>query len=205
MAETTQVRYCEPMRKIILASKSERRAEILKLGGIEFDIEESGYEENLQEKVPPEELAEKIALGKVLAVVPRHSDAIIIGADTFIVLEEKIFGKPITEFRAQEMLESLSGKMHVVLTGFAVVDTKNGACESGVAETKVYFRKLASKEIEDYVKHGKPSPLNLAGAYAIQAGAASFVTRIEGDFFATMGLPISKIFQILKKFGAMSN
>jgi len=191
------------MRKIILASASERRADIFRLSGIPFDVDVSDYREDLTLPVSPRELAETLALGKALSVVPRHSDAIIIAADTFIVVDGAILGKPLTEARAKEMLRTLSGRSHLVLTGYAIIDTRDGRQDMGVEETKVFFRELQEKEIEAYVRHGHPSPLDLAGAYAIQAGGALFVTKIEGDYYNVVGLPLLVIVEKLSRFGVI--
>lgn len=191
------------MRKVILASASERRADILKMSGISFDIQASDFEEDLTQKLPPKRLAEELALGKALSVAHNHSDAIVIGADTFILSGRKIMGKPGSAERAKEMLRSLSGKKHTVLTGYAIIDTRSGKRKSGVVETSVWFRKLSPREIETYVRNGKPSPRELAGAYAIQAGGAKFVTRMEGDFYAVVGLPLARILAELSAFGIL--
>lgn len=192
------------MRSIILASASERRADILKMSGLSFDVQASEFEEDLTQKVPPRRLAEELALGKALSVAPHHEDAVIIGADTFIVFGKKVLGKPGTYQNAAEMLRTLSGKKHLVLTGYAIVDTKSGKKKSGVVETSVWFRKLSPREIESYVRYGKPDPRGLAGAYAIQAGGASFVTRVEGDFYAIVGLPLARILAELPAFGILT-
>jgi septum formation protein len=186
------------MRKIILASGSPRRREILRLSGIPFDIDVSEYIEDMTEKIPPEELAEKLALGKALTVSSRHPDAIIIGADTFIVFEESVLGKPHTREKAREMLSWLSGKPHVVLTGYAIVDTKDEKQVTGVSVNTVIFRDISDSEIEAYIATGEP--LERAGGYAIQGGAAGFVKRIEGDYLGIVGLPLAAIVEELQAF-----
>jgi septum formation protein len=192
------------MRKVILASASERRADILKMSGVTFDVQPSDFEEDLTRKMPPKKLAEELALGKALSVSHSHSDAVVIGADTFVVVGKKILGKPGSVEKAKEMLRSLSGKKHSVITGYAIIDTRSGRRKSGVVETQVWFRKLSPREIDDYVRDGKPNPRELAGAYAIQAEGARFVTRIEGDFYAVVGLPIARILAELPSFGVLS-
>jgi septum formation protein len=186
------------MRKIILASGSPRRAEILQKGGVSFDIDVGEYEEDMTEQIPPLELAQKLALGKALAVSPRHSDALIIGADTFIVFDGQILGKPHTAEKAREMLHMLSGNTHTVLTGYAIVDTTSDAQVTGVSVSAVSFRTLSDSEIENYIASGEP--LDRAGAYAIQGGAAGFVKRIEGDYLGIMGLPLATIIEELSAF-----
>ncbi|MEN9561617.1 MAG: Maf-like protein [Candidatus Parcubacteria bacterium] len=189
------------MRKIVLASASERRASILKLAGISFVVQESKYEEDLSLKLSPKKLAQHLALGKALAVASSHSDALIIGADTFIVFRKKIVGKPGTKQRVEEILMQMSGKSHTVLTGYALVDTKNGRTKTGVVETKVFFRKLSLREVTTYAQTGKPDPRYLAGGYAIQSEGARFVSGIEGDFYNVVGLPLAQIISELSSFG----
>src|SRR4051812_45560203 len=154
------------MRNIILASGSPRRAEILRMSGILFVIDPGDYEEDMTEQIPPEDLAKKLALGKALSAASKHPDALIIGADTFIVYDKEILGKPHTPEKAREILEKLSAATHRVLTGYAIVDTKDGAQVTGVSESIVTFRAVSQAEIESYVGTGEP--LELAGAYAIQ-------------------------------------
>ena len=186
------------MRKIILASASPRRAEIMRLSGFSFDVDVSDFVEDMAEKLPPKILAEKLALGKALAVAPRHSDALIIGADTFVVAGDQILGKPHTKENAVAMLSLLSGGTHTVITGYAIVDTDSGARHVDASVTEVTFRTLSDREIVAYVETGEP--LELAGGYAIQGGAARFATRIEGDYYGVMGLPLAPIVEELQKW-----
>jgi septum formation protein len=169
----------------------------MRLSGFSFDVEVSNFEEDMEEKLPPKQLAEKLALGKALAVAPLHADALIIGADTFVVAGDSILGKPHTPVRAIEMLHMLSGGTHKVITGYAIIDTKSGTQIVDASVTEVTFRKLSSTEIEAYVASGEP--LQLAGGYAIQAGAAKFVTRIEGDYYGVMGLPLAPVVEALQR------
>lgn len=187
------------MRKIILASASPRRTEIMRMSGFPFEVEVGDYEEDMTEKLPPKLLAEKLALGKALSVAVRHNDAIIIGADTFIVAGDEIFGKPYTAERARQMLLMLSGGTHKVLTGYALVDTHTGAQHVGVSVTEVTFRRLSDAEIDAYIKTGEP--LERAGGYAIQSGGAKFVSRIDGDYLGIVGLPLCLIVEELAKLG----
>ncbi|MDO8522491.1 MAG: Maf family protein [bacterium] len=186
------------MRKIILASESPWRRKILKDAGISFTVEKSGYKENMNLKLSPPALARKLALGKALAVASRHQNAIVIGADTFVVFNGKILGKPKTRVRASAMLKSLSGTTHSLLTGFAIVDSKTGRHITRVVTTKVTFRKLSSREIREYVQSGES--LNAAGGYAIQGGGSELIKGIKGDYDNVAGLPLKELIIELNKF-----
>ena len=122
-----------------------------------------------------------------------------IGADVFAEYDGKKLGKPITPQKAKQMLTLLSGKTHLVYTGYCIIDAKNGKKKSGVVVTKVTFRKLAREEIDAYV--ATKEPLAVAGAYAIQKGAASFCTKVVGDYYAIVGFPLSRIVEELRDFG----
>jgi len=149
--------------------------------------------------LPPRELAETLATGKAEAVAIKHQNALVIGADTFVELDGAVLGKPYVAERAMDMLRQLSGKSHNILTGYCIIDTKNGMIHSGVETTRVTFRQLTEQEIADYVASGEP--LLAAGAYMIQSGAAGFVSEIEGDYDNIVGLPVAKITEELRAFG----
>jgi septum formation protein len=187
------------MKTIILASTSPRRREILKLTGLEFKVDESDYEEDMDLNLIPQKLAQLLSRKKAESVASKYKKAIIIGADTFIVLKGKILGKPHTADEARRMLRLLNGKTHSVITGFTIIATEDGKRFSRSTETKVFFRKLTTKEIESYIK--TKEPLDKAGAYAIQGLGAVLVKKIEGDFFNVMGLPLNALVHGLKKFG----
>jgi len=187
------------MKTIILASASPRRKELLAKIGLKFKVEPSNYEENLLSAPEPHELARKISLDKAESVAVKHKNAIIIAADTFIILGGRILGKPHTAKEARQMLEAISGKSHSVITGFTIIDTDNHKTLSKSVETKVYIRKLTPAEIASYVK--SKEPLDKAGAYAIQGLGAVFVAKIDGDYFNVIGLPLSALTKALKEFG----
>ncbi|HDH34303.1 MAG TPA: septum formation inhibitor Maf [Nitrospirae bacterium] len=187
------------MKKIILASASPRRREILGTTGLKFDICVSDYEEDLSLKKEPRALARFLSHKKAEEVAHKYKNAIIIAADTFIVFKDKLLGKPHTVKEATRMLTMLNGKSHSVITGFTVLDTGSNKFISRSVETKVYFKKLAQKEIKAYVM--TKEPLDKAGAYAIQGLAAVFVEKIEGDFLNVVGLPLAALAETLKKFG----
>ena len=187
------------MRKIILASASPRRKDILKITGLNFSVCAGDYEEDLNRSLRPRELARFLSRKKAGAVAHKFKNAIIIAADTFIVFKNRLLGKPHTDKEAEEMLRMLNGKAHSVVTGFTIMDTGSNKRLSRSVETKVYFKKLNKKEIKAYV--GSKEPIDKAGAYAIQGLGAVFVDKIDGDFFNVMGLPLCALTESLKKFG----
>jgi septum formation protein len=187
------------MKTIILASASPRREELLKRIGLKFKVDPSNYEENISSELEPHELAKSLSREKAKLVAKKHMNALVIAADTFIVFEGKILGKPRTETEAKEMLGTISGRQHSVITGFTIIDTENNKALSKAVETKVYIRKLGSNEIDAYV--GSKEPLDKAGAYAIQGLGSVIVEKIEGDCFNVIGLPLSALTESLKEFG----
>ena len=186
-------------RTIILASSSPRRKEILSKTGLKFRIDESDYEEKPVLGLSPHELARFLSCEKARDVARRHRNALIIAADTLVISGKKLFGKPSSEDEAQQILKSLSGKAHLVITGFTIIDTESGKKLSRSVESKVFFKRLSADEIEAYIRSGEP--LDKAGAYGIQGLGAVIVKKIEGDFFNVMGLPLHALAGSLKKFG----
>ncbi len=184
--------------RIILASASPWRKKILSTTGIPFCVEESGYEEDMRLPLSPRVLARHLALGKARAVATRHNDAIVIGADTFVVFRGKLLGKPHTPARARTMLEMLSGKTHTILTGFAIVDSKTKRYVSKTVATRVTFKKLSAREISDYAQTREP--LKAAGAYVIQGQGAKLIRKTSGDTDNVAGLPIAEVLKSLAKF-----
>lgn len=187
------------MKAIILASASPRREELLKKIGLKFRVESSNYEENISYELEPHELAKLLSLEKAKLVAKNHKNVLVIAADTFIVFEGKILGKPRTKTEAREMLERINGKPHSVITGFTIVDSGSNKALSKSVETKVHLRKLNSNEIDVYVK--SKEPLDKAGAYAIQGLGSVIVEKIEGDYYNVVGLPLSTLVESLKEFG----
>ncbi len=186
------------MKKIILASGSPRRKELLADAGIKFDIDVSDYEEDMTLNLLPHELAKYLSKGKASAVADRHKEAIIVAADTFVVLKGEILGKPHTKEKAKEMLEKLSGQIHSIVTGFTIIDTATGQTISEAQESKLYFREILLEEIDEYIASGEP--LDKAGAYAVQGGAEKFVEKIEGDYSNIIGIPMKAFLEKLKLF-----
>ena len=147
----------------------------------------------------PGENAQRIALEKAIDVAARLRKGIVIGADTLVVLDHHVLGKPKSKDDAKRMLRLLSGREHSVFTGFALRDVETGKHTAGVEETKVRFRKLTEKEIADYVNSG--SPMDKAGAYGIQDDfGAVFIERVNGCFYNVVGFPLARFYSTLQRF-----
>jgi len=187
------------MKRIILASASPRRKELLEQLGLHFDVEPSYCQEKVDDKQEPLELAKSLSVHKAKAVGNKNTGAIIIAADTFVVLGERIIGKPNSLAEAKEILTELKGRTHSVITGFTVMDTSNSKIVSQSVETKVFVKDLSVEEIDAYIE--TQEPMGKAGAYAIQGLGAAIIDRIEGDYYNVIGLPVDAIVCVLKKFG----
>ncbi|MFA6391273.1 MAG: nucleoside triphosphate pyrophosphatase [Patescibacteria group bacterium] len=187
------------MKKIILASTSPRRTELLKNIGLKFSVEDSKYQEDMGKKISPVRLAKFLALSKAQAVAKRHAKGIVIGADTFVVLGGQLLGKPKNKADARKMLKKISGKDVLVITGFAIIDAGTGKKHSGHSTAKVSIKNLTSGEIEWYIRTGEP--LDKAGAFAVQEYGAVLIRKLSGDYFSVVGLPIYMVAEALKKFG----
>lgn len=175
--------------KIILASASPRRRELLTLAGIEHEVVVANADESISSSLTPEEAATTVARRKARAVFEtRHSDCVI-GADTIVVLENEIFGKPQSEQDAFRMLKALSGKRHSVLTGVCIAcgDKETVFCQKSLVE----FYDLSDEDIFAYLSSGEP--MDKAGAYAIQGKGCLFVKEIHGDYFNIVGLPVAAL------------
>ena len=187
------------MRKMILASQSPWRKVILEKLGIPFEVVVSDYEEDMALAMPPKELVVHLARGKAESVSKKNPDALVLGADTFIVNGMDLLGKPGTPERAKQMLMSLKGKWHDIITGFVILDGETGESHEEVVTTRVHIRDADESEVNAYVSTGEP--LNVAGGYAIQGRAGALVDTIEGDYWNIVGLPMSALVVALKKFG----
>lgn len=181
------------MKDLILASGSPRRKELLETAGLEFKVIVADIEEVIPKNAVPEEIVKSLALQKAQAVADKYPDSVVIGSDTIVVSNGEILGKPKDEADAIKMLEELSGRVHKVCTGVAIISkekTKN-FCET----TEVEFHNLTEKEITEYVKTGEP--MDKAGAYGIQGKGCVLVKRINGDYFNVVGLPVSIVYREL--------
>ncbi|HXN65336.1 MAG TPA: Maf family protein [Candidatus Acidoferrales bacterium] len=190
--------------KLILASASPRRAEILTNAGLTFETHSADVDESRRTKESPADLVERLALAKAQAVADRSPIAeptIVIGADTIVVVEDDILGKPGTSAVARDMLRRLGGREHAVITGVALAVLSAGPAPLAYTTrveheiTRVWFSPMNSKEIDDYVATGEP--LDKAGSYAIQGLAGRFIPRIEGCYFNVVGLPLARVWRML--------
>ena len=180
--------------KLILASASPRRAEILTAVGWEFEKQTTDTDESVLEGETPEDYVQRLAAEKARVIAEKNADALVLGADTTVVIEEKIIGKPKDFDEAREMLKMLSGNWHEVLTGVAVV--RNSKALVDYQRTSVKFDEIDDAEIEFLVQKGKP--LDKAGAYAVQEQAALFIEKIEGDYWNVVGLPVNLVYSLVK-------
>jgi septum formation protein len=186
-----------PPTKFVLASASPRRRELLDLVGIPYIVVPADIDESMKGVEQPAQHAERLAREKALTVAERHPDALVIAADTIVVINDRIMGKPRTESDAEEMLRVLSGATHTVVTGMACA--LNGRLESSVDDVSVTFRPMSQKDIEEYVATGEP--MDKAGAYGIQGYGATIVRRIEGDYFGVMGLSLVRLVELMQRLG----
>ncbi len=182
-------------KRIILASESPRRAELLKQIGLSFEIRPSAVDEGKEPKESLENYVKRVALSKAEKAAVGVKDAIVIAADTIVVINKKRLGKPESSESATAMLKKLSGKCHTVMTGIAVINLVENKRVTKVVSTKVWFKKLSDEEIKEYVKSSEP--LDKAGGYGIQGKASVFVKRIEGDYFNIVGLPLNTLYELL--------
>ncbi len=183
---------------MILASKSPRRKEILEEFGFKFKIE---AKETLEEskKENPKDFVMEIALEKAMVVAEDNYEEWIVAADTVVVYNNKILGKPKNEEEAKEVLKSLSSHSHEVYTGVAIVNKQKNISLTFTELTKVYFKNISDQEINWYVE--TKEPLDKAGSYGIQGKGSILIEKIEGDFYNVMGFPISKFYEEMKKLG----
>ena len=183
---------------IILASKSPRRSELLKMGGFDFSVASKNVEENHPKGVPTELIPQHLAQKKARAFLTElHENDLVIGADTIVILDGKIFEKPADSAEAKAMLRALSGRAHTVITGVCLLTKNKELCFSEL--TKVYFNELTDEEIAGYVENFKP--FDKAGSYACQEWIGAIgINKFEGDYFNVVGLPVNKVYQELKKF-----
>lgn len=188
--------------KIILASTSPRRKELLQSVGIEFEIIAPFSDESLLVKEIPENYAIRLSREKSLSVSQNlDGNALVIGADTIVVVDNEILGKPIDEEDARVMLNKLSGKAHYVLTAFTITKPKDEILHTHVVGTEVVVKTLEPDEIEGYIK--TTEPMDKAGAYGIQGVGAFMVKEIKGSYTNVVGLPLVEVIEVLKKLGAI--
>ena len=186
------------MSRLILASSSPRRKDLLKQIGLDFEVIPSTVEETWEPGLSPAAVAQTLACRKAEDVARRISSGLVIGADTLVVLEGIVLGKPASRQEAVQTLKALSGKPHDVITALAVIAVEKHRVMLDEERTRVYFREIPGDEIEAYVDTGEP--MDKAGAYGIQGRGILFVDRIEGCYTNVVGLPIPKLSAILSRF-----
>ncbi|MFB3094355.1 MAG: nucleoside triphosphate pyrophosphatase [Candidatus Acidiferrales bacterium] len=191
-------------KRLILASGSPRRRELLRNAGFTFEVIPPEVAEDNPDNEAPAMLVERLALDKAEAVAGRfhrQDNVVVLGADTVVVVDSTLLGKPASPAEARQMLQRLSGRIHEVITGVALVEPETARRTVAHETTRVFFRPLEPQEMEDYVATGEP--LDKAGAYAIQGGASRFVTRVEGCYFNVMGLPVALVDRLLREWGML--
>jgi septum formation protein len=181
--------------RVILASQSPRRRELLTLVGIRHEVRPANIDERLLPGETPRVHAERLAREKARTIA--DDDALTIGSDTIVVVDGDVLGKPLDHAAARAMLRRLSGRAHVVITAVAAAWQRRML--SGVEEVEVTFRRLSDDDIEDYLATGEP--LDKAGAYGIQGFGATIVERVNGDYFAVMGLPLNRLVRLVEELG----
>ncbi len=183
---------------LVLASRSPRRSDLLTRAGYRFEVAPADIDERRLDGEAPAAMVRRLAREKAAAVAPRHSGSIVLGADTVVVVDGAVLGKPNGDADAAGMLRRLSGRAHEVLTGVALhMDDRR--CD-GVHSTRVVFRALSRDDVAWYVATGEPS--DKAGGYSIQGRASRFVTRLEGSYTNVVGLPIELVADLLAELGA---
>lgn len=185
------------MQSLILASSSPRRKELLTNLGLTFEVSASLIDEIIDASATPAEIVISLAQQKAIDVSKQFPDSFVIGADTIVVKDSIILGKPKDEQDANNMLKMLSGQTHSVYTGVAIV--KKSVPTTFFVETAVTFWPLTDEEIDQYIQSGEP--FDKAGSYGIQGLGATLVKEIKGDYFSVVGLPVSRLIRELKKLG----
>ena len=181
--------------KIILASQSPRRAKILRMIGVNFKVVPSKIIEKINPKIGQNEVAINISKAKAETISHKYPKDLIIGADTIIVLNEEIFGKPKNKNESKKMLKALSGNCHEVITGVTIINEKLGIVKTFSEKTKVFVQKIPTKQIEFYVNNY--NTLDKAGSYGIQEWFSVWIKKINGCYYNVMGLPVSKLYRYL--------
>ena len=181
---------------IVLASASPRRAELLRAAGIQFQVIVANVDESVRAGESPDAYACRVAEAKAAAVAPRAGSRPVLAADTVVVVDGQILGKPRDDADACRMLSLLSGRRHEVLTAVVLLAPEGGS-DRVTERTLVEFAPLSESEITSYVASGEPS--DKAGAYAIQGLASRFATRIEGSYSNVVGLPVARVYQLLRR------
>ena len=182
------------MKKLILASQSPRRRELLEKCGIPFTVEAAGITETIDHSAEITSEIKRLAEAKASAVFALHPDSIVIGSDTVVVINGKVMGKPKDRHEAAAMLHDLSDNVHQVITGLCIISADRKYTDVTVSD--VYFEKISDEEIDAYTATAEP--YDKAGAYAIQGWAGKYIKRIDGDYYSIVGFPLSIVYKELK-------
>jgi septum formation protein len=185
--------------RIVLASASPRRAELLRAAGFEFDVQPARVDESVHADERPEQYVRRVADAKARTVLAHAGDAVVLAADTTVVIDGQILGKPVDDADASRMLRLLSGRRHQVLT--AVTLARHARVLTSIAITDVKFAPLSDDEIAWYIATGEP--FDKAGAYAVQGFASRFVARIDGSYSNVVGLPVALVYAMLRELGVI--
>jgi len=185
----------------VLASASPRRIELLKGFGLAFDVIPSGADESYRPGETPRDHVRRISGAKALAVAADHPDAWVLGADTIVVVDGRVLGKPKDKEEARDMLRLLSGREHAVYTGFTIARKTKAVLRQRVVRSVVVFKRISGDELEWYVNSDEP--YDKAGGYAVQEKGGLFAGRIRGSYSNVIGLPVSEVFEVLKEIGAI--
>lgn len=186
-------------RRLVLASGSPRRRDLLASLGLQFEVDVSDASEDMPEGVEAPGVVVLLAEAKARAIESRHPDALVVGADTLVELDGAVFGKPRDAAEASHMLQALSGRDHRVYTGLALLDTSTSDLSTSVVETSVRFRSIALDEIDSYTATNEP--MDKAGAYGMQGLGGVFVEQIIGDYWNVVGLPLRALNELLENAG----
>ena len=182
------------MKKLILASQSPRRKELLEKCGHPFQVEAADIDETIDQSKDLTEEIKRLSFRKAEHVLRQHGDAVVVGSDTIVTIDGKVLGKPSDAQEAAEMLRELSGRTHQVITGLCILSRNRIFLDASVND--VVFAEMTEEEIRKYVETGEP--MDKAGAYAIQGIASRYITGIHGDYYANMGLPLCMAYEELK-------
>jgi septum formation protein len=200
-AKIEKIEKGDYMNRLILASGSPRRKDLLQNIFIPFEVSASNIEEHILETLPPAQVVEQLAYQKAKDVYQQYNDCVVLGADTLVTLDEKILGKPQSKEDAYGMIHMLSGRTHIVYTGVCIISGEKTKLFHGKTEVKFYS--LTDQEIHAYISSGEP--YDKAGGYGIQGLGATLVEEIHGDYFNVVGLPLARTVRELKKFGIHSS
>jgi septum formation protein len=185
------------MIRLILASQSPRRAELMRMLNLQFDILPADIDESYLKHEAPPAHAQRLAREKALVVAEQHPDALVVGSDTVVVIDRRVLGKPKSQDDGVAMLMRLQGRVHRVATGIAVA--QGDACRAETEIVRVKFRAFDEATAREYIKTGEP--MDKAGAYGIQGYGASLVEWVHGDYFAVMGLPVQRMIRMFEQLG----